>query len=106
EAPMVRRDSCHRRPGAVAVEAALVYPVMLTLLLGLLVGGLGIFRYQEVASLAREAARWTSVRGTKWQQDTGAASPDQNTIRTSVVLPIAIGMDPNKLSVEVHLIDG
>src|SRR5262249_60834720 len=53
--PMLRVSSPKRR-GVVTVEAALVFPIVILLLLGLIVGAMGIFRYQQVAWLAREGA--------------------------------------------------
>lgn len=44
------------------VEAAIIYPTVLLLTLGMIVAGLGISRYQEVAYQARQAARWASVQ--------------------------------------------
>ncbi len=58
-----------RRRGAHLVECALVCPVVLLMSIGTVVVGLGVFRYQETASLAREAARWASVRGWQYQHD-------------------------------------
>jgi hypothetical protein len=46
-----------------AVESAIVYPVTLMLLIGTMVVGLGNFRFQQLQSLAREGARYASVRG-------------------------------------------
>ena len=43
-----------RRHGTHALECAVVFPVVFLLLFGLLIGALGVFRYQQVASLARE----------------------------------------------------
>jgi hypothetical protein len=59
------------RVGTTLVEAAIVYPVAFLLMLGLIVGGMGIFRYQEVSHLAREGARWASTHGAGYRQDVG-----------------------------------
>jgi hypothetical protein len=45
------------------VESAVVYPVTILLLVGTVVVGLGVFRYQQLQSLAREGARYASVHG-------------------------------------------
>src|SRR5262245_36171193 len=57
--------------GATVVECAVVYPVTFLLLLGLVIGALGIFRYQEVASLARAGARYASTHGAAYRKDSG-----------------------------------
>ena len=63
-------------------------------MIGLIVGALGVFRYQEVASLAREGARYASVRGAKFAQTTGqpAATPDD--VYTSAIQPKMVSLDP------------
>ena len=72
---LLRRQSARR--GAAAVEFAVISPVVFFFLIALVVGAFGVFRYQMVSSLAREAARYASVRGYKYSQVTGqpAATP-------------------------------
>jgi Flp pilus assembly protein TadG len=52
-----------QRRGLSAVEAAVVFPVAILLLVGGAALGIGVFRYEQVQSLAREGARFASVRG-------------------------------------------
>lgn len=59
----VRGTSSRPSRGTNAVEAAIALPVAFLLILGTCVIGLGVFRYQQVASLAREGARYASVHG-------------------------------------------
>jgi Flp pilus assembly protein TadG len=86
-----------RRRGAATLEAALVYPVTFLLLIGLVVGGLGMFRYQQVASLAREGARWASVRGGQYAQDTGSPAATADDVYQQVILAKAVGLDHSRL---------
>jgi Flp pilus assembly protein TadG len=102
---MIRR-CVRKRCAAVAVETAIVLPVFLFLLLALVVGGIGVFRYQQVGLLAREGTRWTSVRGSAWQLDTGQISPTEQEILQKAVLPMAVGMDVSKITIKAELIDG
>jgi Flp pilus assembly protein TadG len=88
------------------VEAAFVYPLLFLLLFGLIVGGMGIYRYQMVACMAREAARYAAVRGSDWQLTTNQPSPTQAQIAQTVVAPLAVAMDTTQLSTTVQLIDG
>jgi Flp pilus assembly protein TadG len=104
-AAMIRRADSIKRMGAVTLEAAVVYPVMFILLLGLIVGGMGVFRYQQVACQAREAARWASVRGYDYAITTGNASPSSQAIFQNAVVPMAAGMDTTKLSIQVLWVD-
>lgn len=65
----MRRPRTSPRPGATAVEFALVAPAVFLFVLALIVGGIGISRQQEVAHLAREGARFASTHGGKYTQD-------------------------------------
>jgi Flp pilus assembly protein TadG len=95
---MVRHS---QRRGASLVEFALIAPVFFLFVVGLVVGGFGVVRYQQVASLAREASRYASVRGYKYAQVTGlpAATPDD--IYNNVILPGSVALDPAALSYSV-----
>jgi Flp pilus assembly protein TadG len=90
-----------RRRGTHVVECAVVFPALFLLLLGLLIGGLGVFRYQEVASLAREGARYASVRGYKYQQVTGRAAATATDVYSNAIAPRAVILDPANLSYNV-----
>jgi len=73
----MKHNSLPRR-GATTVELAVVAPLTFFLLIGIVVGAMGVFRYQEVASLARQSARYASVHGAGYAKDTGnpAAVPN------------------------------
>ncbi len=87
------------------MEAVIVFPILVLLVFGLLVGGTGVFRYQQVACQAREAARWASVRGGDYQMETNQTSPTQQQIFEQAVLPFATGMDPSAITVQVEWIN-
>lgn len=93
------------RRGATLAECAVVLPVTFFFLAGLIVGGMGIFRYQQVAWLAEEAARYASVRGSDYQKDTGNSSPTQSQIQTNVVQALATQLQPSYLTVQVKWLD-
>jgi Flp pilus assembly protein TadG len=86
-----------QRAGATLVECALVYPVTFLLLLGLMVGGVGMFRYQQVASLARRAARYASVHGSQYARDTGNPAATPADIYNNAIAPYAVALDLSKL---------
>jgi Flp pilus assembly protein TadG len=102
---MIYRTKARARMAAAALESAVVLPVMFFLLLFLIVGGMLVFRYQQVACQAREAARWACVRGGDYQRDLNQLSPTQQQIMNQSVLPLAEGMDPNSLTIQVQWID-
>ncbi len=98
---MLRRADAGRRAGGAVVEAAIVYPITFLLILGVISGGMGIFRYQEVASLAREGSRWASTHGSQYSQDTGKPAATAKDVYTNAILPKVVGLDVTKLSYTV-----
>jgi Flp pilus assembly protein TadG len=88
-----------KRQGATLVESALVLGMTLLLILGLIVLGLGIFRYQQTAAVVREAARWASVHGGLYAQETGQAAATQNSVKNQVIPNFSTGLDPNHITV-------
>jgi len=60
---MMLRNKIGKRSGAYAVEAAFVFPITFFLVLAIIIGSLGIFKYQECSYLARMGTRYGSVHG-------------------------------------------
>src|SRR5262249_2754147 len=102
---MPLRTRINHRPGAAAVEAAIVLPVFILLFLAFILGGQMIANYERVACQAREASRWASVRGGDYFRETGNASPTRQQILDQVVLPLAAGMETNRIELTVQWID-
>jgi Flp pilus assembly protein TadG len=96
----MRRRGKSRR-AATLVEFAIVGSVTFLLIIGLVVGGMGIFRYNQVASLARESSRWASVRGTQYQKDTGKPAATAADVYNNVIAAEAVGVDLTKLQYSV-----
>jgi Flp pilus assembly protein TadG len=93
---MRNRIAKNPRKGAVLVENAIVLLILIMFIIGILVGGLGVFRYQQVVTLAREGARYASVRGT----ESGNTLTAQN-VYDNAILPMAAGLDTNSLTYAV-----
>ncbi len=102
---MRNHKSGARRRGALILECAIVYPLMLTLLLGFVLCGMAVFRSQQVTCQAREAARWACVRGADYHADTNLPSPTRQQIYQTVVLPLAVGMATENLNLTVQWVD-
>ncbi len=98
---MPRSTATGRRSGALTVESAFVLPVLFMLLVVLVVIGYGIFRYQEVAFLAREGSRYASVHGGQYAQDTGNTAATEADVYNNALLPFAANLDPSKLGCTV-----
>jgi Flp pilus assembly protein TadG len=91
----------HQTRGTTAVEFAVSCPIVFFLVFAIIVGTLGVFRYQQVAELAREASRWASVHGGQYAEETGNPAATAQDIYTSAIMPAATTLDLNKLSYEV-----
>jgi Flp pilus assembly protein TadG len=87
-----------KRQGATLVESGLVLSITLALTVGLVIVGLGVFRYQQTAAVAREAARWASVRGGLYAQETGQPSATQSSVKNHVIPDFSTGLDPNHIT--------
>ena len=97
---MLQRSTPRR--ATTVVECAFILPVTLFLLLALIVGSMGIFRYQEVATLAREGARYASTHGYQYRQDAGLSqgtSTDwSQDVYTNAIQPRIVALDESRLS--------
>jgi Flp pilus assembly protein TadG len=102
----MRANSSSSRPAAAVLETAIVLPATFFLVFGLCVGAMGIFRYQEVATLAREGARYASTHGYQYRKDAGlplGTSADWSTdIYTNAVAPFIVCLDSNQLTYQVN----
>jgi Flp pilus assembly protein TadG len=94
-----------RRSAATTVECAVILPITLFLLIGFVVGGMGVFRYQEVALLAREGARYASTHGAQFRTDSGqgigTADDWIQDIRDNGIEPKRTALDPARMTVNV-----
>src|SRR5215471_15788539 len=103
---MVNLQHSPRRPGVTTVEFAVVCLALLVLLFGMIVGGMGVFRYEEMAHLAREGARYAATHGGQYQkegipQQTGVPAVASSADLQAYLLPKVVGLDPSKLTITV-----
>jgi Flp pilus assembly protein TadG len=87
-----------RRRAASLVEFAVVGPITLLLMIALIVGGLGVYRYQQVATLAREGSRYASVHGDQYAKETGNPAATADDVYQKAIVPKAAGLDTSQLS--------
>lgn len=97
----MRLRSLPKRHGATLVECAVVYPLTFFIILSMIIGAMGIFRFQEMAHLARDAARWGSVHGNQYRRDAATVNGtptywpgDPGTAETAGNTPLNTGTAP------------
>jgi Flp pilus assembly protein TadG len=98
---MIRHSIRHRRSGTTTLEFAVTTPITVFLLLATVTGGIGVFRYQQVAALAREGSRWASVHGAEYEEETGNPAATPEDVYNEVILPAATTLNPAYLSYSV-----
>lgn len=89
------------RRGAVLVEVALVGPIALLVLMGLLVGGIAVFRTHQLNALAIEGARWASAHGPQYVKDTGQPLPTKSDVYQNAIKPLAASLSEDQLQYDV-----
>ena|SRR5437870_2649818 len=91
---MVFRRSPNPRRGVTVVEVSITAPVAMLMVIGLMIGGLGTFRSQQVAALAREGANYASLHGPYYHSRTGQPMATSSDVLNNAILPLAAGLDP------------
>ena len=89
------------RRGATTVEFAFACPIAFFLIFATIIGGLGIYRYQQVAALAREGSRYASVHGGLYATETGNPAATPQDIYDEAIAPLAVALDPERLTYTV-----
>ena len=102
---MLVRSRSRKRRGLLMVEASIVYSVALMLTLGTIVLGLGIFRNSQLASLARNGARWASVHGSTYQSEKSASAPTSTDV-INAITPQMVCMNTSSLSCTLTMTNG
>src|SRR4051812_245182 len=95
------RVSTTRRGGGTTAECAIIFPAPFLLLMGLIIGAAGVFRYQAMPPLARPAAPHAPAHGTQWAKDTGTPAPTPADIYTAVIAPNTFGLDKTRLTYSI-----
>jgi Flp pilus assembly protein TadG len=90
-----------RRKGTTTVEFAIICPIVFFLIFSIIIGGLGVFRYQQTAALAREGARWASVHGGQFAEETRQLAATPADVYTNAIAPYAVGLNPAQLTYTV-----
>jgi Flp pilus assembly protein TadG len=89
------------RRAATTIELAMIAPAVFFVLLGLIVGGMGVFRYQQLAHLTREASRWAALHGTDYAKASGLPAATAADVYNTIILPNAGAMNASRLNYSV-----
>ncbi len=105
-----------RRPGAVSIEAVVIFLVFMTLCLGMLDLGIGVFQYHVVSEAARQGARQAIVHGQMAPADWnggpwGPSTIDKKANATGIPLvtaiqPYLVGIDLSQTTIKAQWLDG
>lgn len=92
------------------VETAIIMMVFLTLVLGMLDLGIGVFRYNILAQAARQIARQAIVHGSlavePWGPDTHSALASDASPIAQTVQPLLSGFDLSEVTIKAEWPDG
>lgn len=95
-----------RRGGAVLVEVAIVLPLMLVLMLAAIDTAAGVYRFQQVATLAREGARYASVHAGMYSQELVKPVATADEVKTNAVMPRAVNLEDSQVTVTLTWVNG
>ncbi len=107
---MVRRHSSAFRQGTTVVEMAVVLPLVLLLIVGLMIGSLGVFYSNQVAHLALETARYASTHGGQYMTENATAitagtlpTVDYAYLKDNVARAQATALDTTQVGVTITI---
>jgi Flp pilus assembly protein TadG len=104
------RQGASRRSGTNLVETTIVLPVTLMFLIGLVVWGMGVSYYQQVAHLARETARFAATHGGQYASENSAAitaktlpNVNESYLQTSIAAARGTALASSQLTTSVSI---
>ena len=99
--------------GAAAVETAIVLLVILTITVGMLDLGMGVFRNNILSQAARQGSRIVIVHGhlappqlSEWGTTTYTGRGDSADAIPTAIRPYLAGLDPSQVNIRVEWLDG
>ena len=92
------RNNQKKRRGATTVETAIVLPLVVLFLFGLLVFQMATFRRNQIAWLSQESSRYASVHGPEFSKQFGRPIATVDEVRQNVIRPNAYGLDLKSLT--------
>jgi len=80
------------------IEVAIIIPVMIVLVAFAVDLTSGVFRYQQVSTLARSASRYAAVHAGQYSQETGNAVVTVSDLNANVITPQSVGLSSSSLT--------
>ena len=100
------------RRGATTVELGVVLLSLMTICLGMLDLGIGVFRYHIVSQSSRQGARLAIVHGTlappqlaQWGPSTYSGKGNSSDPIPQAIAPYLAGLDPSQVDITVEWLD-
>lgn len=94
------------RRGGTLVEVAVVLPLLVMLTFAAFDAASGVYRYQEVATLAREGARYASVHAGMYAEENGKSVPTAAAIKAAALDQRSVNLDNSLLSCTLVWVNG
>jgi len=89
------------RRAASLVEFAMVGPVAILMLIGLVFGGLTTFRYVQISNVSRHAARWAAIHGKRHIDAVGGNPITAQDVYNNAIRPRLLSSRPQDFGYSV-----
>lgn len=106
---MLIKSARIKRSGTHVVECALVYPVTFFLIYAIMIGSMGVYRFQEMAHVARDGARYACTHGGEYSKDNATAiaagtlpNVTKSYIVDNIIKPKLFLVDKTKITVDIY----
>jgi hypothetical protein len=95
----MKKPTANKRKATAIIEAAIIVPVMVLLIAIAVDCVSGIYRYHQVATLARTGARYATVHAGQFAEENSLPVVTPEDLKTNVLLPHSAGLQEDRLSV-------
>ena len=101
---MIHRRAKDRR-GATLVEVAIIIPIMVVFVALAIDVVTGVFRFHQVATLARAGARYAAVHAGQYAAEQSSSVVTQAQLKQNVILPQSVGLTSSLLTCTLSWVD-
>ena len=83
------------------VEVAIILPIMILLIAMAVDAVSGVFRFQQIATLAREGSRYMCVHAGQYAVDVNQPLTTADQLKNNILLPMSVSLQPSLLSCQI-----